>query len=1038
MDFDDLDAEIDQRIADGDVEGLGDLAATLGKKQLKTFVPENGMKPIPRDHRLPISGEGAASLQDPARQIYLRVFIFYGPGEKAETYKFVETFPGWMEAAVYEMPGHGSRNQESCAEDLDALADDAWEAVRPAMEEVCEGAEMEGAPFVFIGSSIGAQVMTCVAKKTLLKFGMVPAQVFVLDRAPLQYSLLSDDGKAALESDPMDVLKAFDFNAYPAMEKPIWTKDLSYATEVRDPFFHKFECDLMVITADRNNELEQAARRTQSAAYKLSSLQIEDTDETIQLPVEEGTKVKVLKETIHGIFANRRDATKVVIMGEDKSALKDDDAVPACCVVSGLTDFKFPKYPWPHVSAIIGAGFQGVKTAMQYSVHHNENIIMFDRHEKAGGDAWHNSATKHSKIQTDFGAFNIWFGHEYVWTGDGGYGAIGTGPPTGRNVFAQPFEGPGAPPTGGPTGAGSGVDYHPVRLQVLNSMRHAMEEYGVAKYMHMDCDVTGLQVVGKEDAHDRYYKLTVKEKSGNKTYNASIIYHYPGAYDVNRQIDYPGEDKFGGAIGYGQGHDNQGGKFTWDDGKMKGSRGAIVGNGAFSVENVRSCCEHGCSKVYLVTRRKSLACPRLPCWFCHQGPIPTPAWFLLDMFKPAYEVGKFEDPYSFYAIINSGPENITISQSSRFGIGDVTFLCGAYGLLEYRVTVLERCSPKTLHLKNGEKLENCNFLIKALGLIGDPRVDKLHNITHRLGNFVNGDWRRIMSADATGMHAANFTTFSAGPGACSFVKQWYYLHMHPWEMYSAMDQGMMKIMPKHVLSNSQPDQTVYMTNVQYEMAAGGMMGQYFPSLGRVMGDEGTYKHCLLHSMHPTDKFFEYCAADWDRYQKMFRERNGCDDKPWVPYPYTKDTVRGWFDLYNQKFPFCPIKWEGPDEGTKEWAIRSFREDWERRQQEHIPMLIKESALCESCKADGSDPYMSACVGTMVPKRKKFMGSAPESTLDFDATAYGDWQMWMDSEYTFTIEGVPAKSVDVLTHPEVWGRIISRCEAKSSVHNLPDQ
>merc|ERR1719440_29109 len=156
------------------------------------------------------------------------------------------------------------------------------------------------------------------------------------------------------------------------------------------------------------------------------------------------------------------------------------------------------------------------------------------------------------------------------------------------------------------------------------------------------------------------------------------------------------------------------------------------------------------------------------------------------------------DPWSYWSVhSNSARTNVTIIQNSRFGIGDVTFLMNAWGLLEYKVGVLKRCSRHTLHLDTGEKLEGVTVILKALGLLGDFAVDKLHKMTEMVGMYCGGDFRRIIYYDPTGMNAANFETFSAGIGTTGHCLSNKYLYDYPKEMYRAMDQGLMSNLPRH-------------------------------------------------------------------------------------------------------------------------------------------------------------------------------------------------------------------------------------------------
>merc|ERR1719401_2416551 len=223
-------------------------------------------------------------------------------------------------------------------------------------------------------------------------------------------------------------------------------------------------------------------------------------------------------------------------------------------------------------------------------------------------------------------------------------------------------------------------------------------------------------------------------------FNAGSIMMFPGNLTLPRMEEYPGEDEFGGDIGYAMFNEI-------DYHKLEGLNVTIVGHGAFAVENVRTCCEFDAHQIYLVCRRKNLACPRVCSWMANRSLMPLQNACYMRASELMYKLTGF-DPWSYYSVSTNDKRTVCqITQKARFGIGDIYFLCIYMGKCEVVVDVggVKRLTKHEVHLCGGRRLP-CQGLLKLLGLVGEMDIDRLMRVKEMQGFWVNGDARRYLVA----------------------------------------------------------------------------------------------------------------------------------------------------------------------------------------------------------------------------------------------------------------------------------------------------
>lgn len=663
----------------------------------------------------------------------------------------------------------------------------------------------------------------------------------------------------------------------------------------------------MALIAYRNDNQNYQATGAEAGrlhSQTLFSCTLIAKSDTVEVPVQVCTKVGELKEVLAANlgYIDKSSFDFVVKQGCTFRKLLDSDTVVRKMTVRGLDNFKPPRHKYKHPYGIIGAGYTGLKTAMLLSHYGSDDYIVFDRYDRVGGHAWLEMANKTTKLQTEFPTYHVWYGSEFSQPGMTKCG----GPPLNHEIW-------------------------PTRDQLLEHFQLLADEYGIMPHCHLQSNVAEMDIIGKVTDMERYYNLKVdpvrygrKDVQGGgalahqvgggmetRTYegdvdrsrqryevNVSCIAMWPGALVFPREVTYPGEADFGGPIDFAV-------EMRYDYRHVRDKVVCIIGHGAFTMENIRTCLEESCKHIYVLCRKINLTCPRIASWFVNQANPAISAAQMLDILAHAYKYivvdGKVAiDPWDMHSVMaNSTRTHATVQQKTRFGIGDVYFLAAAYGLMEVVIGNVKRCTYQTLHIDSGRKIE-CAAVLKCTGCLGDWKVDKLLRIKEMRGNYVNGDPRRVCSGEADGINASQFSLTTSGPGIYSMVKAALHFWDVPKDWERMVDNGTIDFLPVHKAGEPDEEFPAYFFTSKHAQSAGIILDSASPLLRQKMSGDGEYKHFIQMLCTPPERVLQEAKADWELYEQKFRDRGMVPkDAPYVPYPYNLEYISEQFKIHGE-------------------------------------------------------------------------------------------------------------------------------------------
>mmetsp|Transcript_101609 Transcript_101609/g.287913 ORF Transcript_101609/g.287913 Transcript_101609/m.287913 type:complete len:708 (-) Transcript_101609:528-2651(-) len=597
-----------------------------------------------------------------------------------------------------------------------------------------------------------------------------------------------------------------------------------------------------------------------STGWKDVTLRIYGSDEEVTIPVMVSAKVLDLKHLVaemhEGVSPSQIDF--VFKVGPSWKKQRNGDEVQTRVMVKGIKSFKAGDYPWSHPYLVIGAGYMGLRQGMHYT-RHRKDYVLVDKRPELGGNAWIGLANATSKLQSEGVHYQLHYDPL-----DGSTQAL---------LDTERF------------------GHWPSKAEILVHWRETVQKWGVWPQIRFNCEVTEMRIVGPggRDPNSKSYEFVWRSSCGGRgdepgsaagdtgTVTASCLGFFPGALVTPHRKTWPGEDAFGGQIGYGFSED-----FNYS--KVHGQDAIIIGMGAYSHENNRTFLEFGGRQAFIVARHFNLMLPRFICWWINQSTTAPTAAMVLWALRNAYDVIGM-DPWDCFSVIANPERTVaSIKQYTRWGITDVTFLAMYFGKTRIIHSEVKRFKVRAAVLTNGEVLEDVDHVIKVIGFDADFGVDQVMQCTHCVGYWPSGDYRRVVFSDNSAIDASRFTAVSIGPGLSSVTLMLAYFFAQPAAALKLLESGLLPT-KKAVPELGSP---CYHQDPRHGFAVGSAYASFCPELGPFEVHNAKMKKESMWQVVEPESYIVACRADWFYYCRLFGDQGY--SKPWPSYPYSSGDV----------------------------------------------------------------------------------------------------------------------------------------------------